>query len=235
MTPYAENENEPERDDAEERRIAAYLAEHPRFFTRHRRLLSTLYVPHDVAPAISLLEYQVGILRDNERRLRRRLDDLLRIARENDRLSEQLHRLTLELMDAEGGEATLNTLESVLVSDFRADCVEVTLVGMEAPSLNARQLATGDNEARRLRELFRGHRPVIGRLTTEQMQAAFGDAADGLHSAAVVPLQDGPVQGLIAIGSRDPERYAGNLGTVFLERLGQIVARRLRHGLAGHG
>ncbi|MCS4505370.1 hypothetical protein KBTX_02891 [wastewater metagenome] len=232
MNEYAENE--PAVDEAEEARIAGYLADHPGFFTRHKGLLVTLHIPHDVAPAISLLEYQVRVLRDDERRLRRRLDQLLRIARDNDRLSGQLHRLTLELLDAGSGEAAVNALQGVLQSDFRADRVEVTLIGNALGHVHARHTGREDSLARRLRELFLGHQPVVGRLSGDQMQAAFGEGAEGLRSAAVIPLDDGPVQGIVAIGSRDPERYHGELGTVFLQRLGEVVARQLRRDATDH-
>ncbi|WP_435103074.1 DUF484 family protein [Arhodomonas sp. AD133] len=233
MSEHAEHERD--MDEQEERRIADYLAAHPSFFLRHRELLTQLEIPHDVAPAISLLEYQVEILRDDRRRLRARLDDLLRVARENDRVSEQLHRLTLELLEARGSENVLVALGELLRSDFRADSVEITLLGDALPELNIRRYPADGNEARRLRELFRGQRPVVGRLTGEQMQAAFGEIGAEMRSAAVIPLEDDPVHGLIAIGSHDPQRYRGDLGTVFLQRLGDLVARQLRLGLDGDG
>jgi len=218
-------------DGLDENLVADFLRDNPEFFLRHRRLAADLQIPHDVAPAISLIEYQVALLREDKRRLRWRLDDLLRVARDNDRVAEHMHRLTMELLEHEGLEATLSALRAGLQTDFRADVVAVRLFRDDLPDLSVEALPEDDPVVARFTELFRGHRPVVGRLTEEQIQLAFGEQAEGIRSAAVIPFTDGPLRGVVAIGSLDGERFRGDQGTVFLARLGDLCARMLRRAL----
>lgn len=226
------NEKSGRWDGLDEAAVADFLRENPEFFLRQRDLLGELRIPHNVAPAVSLIEHQVDALRKEKRRLRWRLDDLLRVARENDRVAELLHRLTLELLDSPGLDATLVTLRDGLRADFRADIVNLVLIGETLPQANVAVLAPGHRDVARMSEHFRGNRPVVGRLSREQMRLAFGEHADDVQSAAVIPLDDTATRGLVAIGSRDPERYRGDQGTVFLTRLGDLVARTIRRALA---
>jgi len=224
-------EKHPEGGEPDESAVADYLLRHPEFFRRRRDVLAGLDIPHDVSPAVSLIEYQVAVLREECGSLRGRLEELLRVARDNDRLAEQLHRFTLELLAADGLDAVLVALRDGLRTDFRADVVEVVLVGRDLPAVDVPVLDPADAAVSRLREAFRGDRPVVGRLSEEQLGAAFGEQAQGLRSAAVVPLDEPPVSGVVAIGSRDPERYRGDHGTVFLGQLGAIIGRVLQQAM----
>jgi uncharacterized protein YigA (DUF484 family) len=213
--------------------VASYLRQHPEFFQRQRELVAELRIPHDVGSAISLVAFQVRSLREERRMLRAKLDDLLRVARENDRLSDQIHRLTLELLETRDLDGVVATLCDGLRNEFEAEQVKLRLAmdGFGESGSGVAVLTAEDCE--RLAGLFPDRRPVIGQLTAEQRGFAFGAGADDIHSAAVMPLEDGPVRGLIAVGSRDPERYRMDHGTVFLGRIGDLVARVLRCCSAG--
>lgn len=214
--------------------IAEYLRCHPDFFLRQRTLVAGLRIPHEVRPARSLIEYQVQVLRDEAFQLRARLDELLRIARGNDRLVEQLHRLTLELLDADSLETVLDALRQNLQHSFHADAVHIILITPLPAQANASVWKPDHPDAARLAKLFGGDRPLCGRLNDEQMQLAFGELATGVKSAALIPLADGAAQGLLAIGSHNPEHYRPDQGTVFLRQLGALLARAIhRHLLAG--
>lgn len=215
--------------------VAEYLRQHPEFFQRQRELVGELRIPHDVGSAISLVAFQVRSLREERRTLRARLDDLLRVARENDRLSDQMHRLTLELLEARDLDGVVATLCDGLRNDFQAEQVKLRLAMDGFGESGAGIVALTGEDRQRLSRLFPGRRPVIGQLTAEQCGFAFGAGAEDVRSAAVMPLEDGPVRGLIAVGSRDPERYRMDHGTVFLGRIGDLVARVLRSCNSGSG
>jgi len=179
-------------------------------------------IPHGTGDgAVSLIEYQVNMLRDEARELSSRLEDLLEIARDNDRLAEQLHRFTLELLAADDLEAVLVALRDGLRQDFRADVVQVLLVGEGLPGSGVPVLASDETQAEQLEAHFPGNTPVVGKLDQERLALVFADQADGLESAAVIPLDESPLRGFIAIGSRDPDRYQDDQGTVFLANSGR--------------
>ena len=64
--------------------VEAFLKDHPDFFMSRDKLLAELNLPHQSGVAISLVERQVSILRERSADQRRRLSELLDIAREND-------------------------------------------------------------------------------------------------------------------------------------------------------
>lgn len=215
----------------DEEAVADYLLRHPGFFRRRRDVLAALDIPHDVSPAVSLIESQVATLREDTGALRGRLDELLQVARENDRLAERLHRFTLELLAADGIERVLVTLRDGLRTEFSADVVQVLLIGDQLPPMDVPVLATDEPAAAELQAAFPAGRPRMGPLEEAALRLAFGSHAEGLRSAAVVPLDEPPVQGVIALGSRDPERYRADDGTVFLDQLGAVAARVLRQAM----
>lgn len=232
-TQYPETEHRV--DSLDEVLIADYLRCHPDFFLRQRDLAAELRIPHDVHPARSLIEYQVQVLRDEASRLRARLDELLHIARGNDRLVEQLHRLTLELLDADSLETVIDALRQSLQHSFHADAVHIILVTPLPVRVNASVWKPDHPDATRLAKFCGGDRPVCGRFNDEQMQLAFGELAAKIKSAALIPLTDGAAQGLLAIGSHDPQHYRPDQGTMFLRQLGAMLARAIhRHLLASH-
>ena len=46
-------------------------------------------------------------------------------------------------------------------------------------------------------------------------------------SAAIMPLTDGALVGLIAVGSSDAGRYTSTMGTLFLSHIAEVIMRLL--------
>ena len=121
----------------EEKSVADYLRENPEFFQNNPSLLAALQIPHAVGPAVSLVEHQVKVLRDQNSQLKRKLMDLVHVARDNNRLNERMHQLTLGLITAHTLEALLDTLRENLLMEFKADTVTLRLAGL--PEARARE------------------------------------------------------------------------------------------------
>ena len=72
--------------------LVTALRAHPDVLRRHPELLDVLDVPHDTGGgAVSLIEAQVNALRGRCERTERRLETLLRTARDNEAISLRLH------------------------------------------------------------------------------------------------------------------------------------------------
>lgn len=228
--------------------VAAWLRGHPDFFTRQRELTESLRVPHPCQPAVSLLEYQNRLLRERNQRLHDKLLELVAIARDNDRLAERVQRLALNLLEAPGEpNELLHGIKAILRDEFNADRAAVCLV---APAAIRSRIAAEFlcSEALGLfEELFRNGQPQCGRLRPEQSTILFGYSAPRIASAALIPLGCGagdsasrmvpatliPLdkcewRGLLALGSWDSERFHAGVGTLFLERAGQLVSQALQ-------
>ncbi len=208
---------------AVEQAVAEFLRAHPDFFERHLNLLADLRLPHPARSAVSLIERQVELLREQNARLHKKIADLVAVARDNDRVAHQLQRLALTLVSLREFGDKLDSIERVLQDEFNADFVALRLP-VDLPSGEER----APEEAFALFEpLLRSGRPQCGPLTAEQAQRLFDEAAAAVASAAVIPLSGQRWQGLLALGSRDPGRFHPAMGTFFLVRLGELVSHAL--------
>ncbi len=231
-------------DEAFEREVVRFLRDNPAFFDHHPELLADMVLPHDTGGAVSLLEKQLSVLRDQKRELRARLNRLVETARQNELLIERIHRLTLALLDADSLDAVLAAVRGQLEDNFNADAVTLRL--FDLPAAQAQRLAASHGElladGEALMEAFarsiRGCKPVCGRFTPPQLELLFpATGAAPIASMALIPLcTDGDREscwGLLAIGSRDPARYHVDMGVMFLDLIGGILSRVLRPRLGG--
>jgi hypothetical protein len=167
------------------------------------------------------VEHQLGLLRSQLATERRRLSHLIARARDYETLSARLHALVLQLIAAPDLERIERVLRDSLCADFDAEAVTLRLfpVGAEAdPSepLVAAFLDFVDRE-----------HALCGPLDLERGGILFGDEHERIRSAALVPIRGQTRAGVLAIGSGDPGHFAAEMGTDHLDRLGEVVSRRL--------
>lgn len=219
----------------EEESTAAYLRENPDFFDRHPRLLEDLVVPHSCGGAVSLVEYQVGVLRDQVHELRRRMQSLANNARDNEALSQRLHQLTLSLVECTRLDEVLTNLYQAMGEDFEADFAAIRLF---ADPLSEGDQGLGEFVGNHsgATELFSrvlaSNKPICGHFKEKQAAFLFPENAAELGSGALLPLGQNARFGVLAIGSRDAQRFHPGMGTIFLRQLGDIVSRVLAPHIA---
>lgn len=221
-----------EKTDFEES-VVAYLMDNPNFFEEHTELLETLHLPHDSGPAISLVERQIQLLRERNRKLERRLLDLVQVARDNETLNRQMHQFALILLDSDQLDTLLGDVHDHLRRCFEADCVALRLLGDREQGLHF--LARDEPGLASLENFFKRGIPLCGRLSGEQLEVLFaGCDVTPVKSAVAVPLMDGSDRlGMLSMGSQDPGRFQPGMGTLFLEQLGQLISRALLVHLRG--
>ncbi|QKT03711.1 DUF484 family protein [Ectothiorhodospiraceae bacterium 2226] len=216
-----------------DKEVVRYLRQTPDFFARHSELLTELTLPHAVnGKAVSLIEHQVAILQEQRTELKRRLDGLLAIAAENDRLHSRLHEFTLLLLGARGPRSLIDALSGGLQRLFEAEPVVLLAPARPAhPELAPRvQIAEPDSPAHQwYTRVLKGGVPVCGYLQPEQVQYVFGrERSTAVASAALVPLVDGErTLALLALPSPDAERFNPRKSTDFIAQLGRLIARGL--------
>jgi uncharacterized protein YigA (DUF484 family) len=210
----------------EEKTVADYLRDNPEFFQNNASLLASLQIPHAISPAVSLVEYQVKVLRDQNSQLKRKLMDLVQVARDNNRLNERMHQLTLGLIKVSSLEALLDTLRENLLGEFKADTVIMRLAGMTEAQTRECGVDYYDPAAAELQHFeafLKTSRPQCGRFKREQMQYLFGDQSQAIESAALIPLGHHCKVGMMAIGSQEASRFHPGMGTLFLTHLGELM------------
>lgn len=214
-----------------EQEVVRFLEDNLDFFKSHSQLLADLEVPHESGRAISLVERQLGLLREQKRYLKRQLQDLLQIAQENEQINQRIHHFTLKLIATTTVAEIITLLRTGLTEDFQISCSEVWLFIDPAESgLSSEQaLFDADNSIRESFEhTLQRRKAVCGRYPLEQMAKLFpGQDATLIKSAALVPLFTGRTLGLLALGSDDGRRFHSSKGTEILGRLGELSSALL--------
>ena len=207
--------------------VAKYLRKEPNFLLEHPEILDQLNLPHESGQAVSLIEKQVQRLREQNRSLSRKLNQLVQVATDNKALMTRLHHLTLELMVIEGLGPFFDHLSQALLSEFKADILNISLFDRDVetqaktPVLNLRR---DDPELKPFEETLDKGETICGRLNRNKLDFLFGNRAQWVQSTALVPLGK---DGLLAIGSSDAAYFYPGMGTLFLDLLATVITRRL--------
>jgi uncharacterized protein len=206
--------------------VAAYLRGHPTFLVEHPEILLDLVVPHVTGEAVSLIEHQVAVLREQNQQIQARYRELLAIGRENERLLRRLHRLTLQLIATAGApEKCLQTLYDSLLGDFRANLTALRIFACFNRGKQRSEFVGKDSPEHALFvHVIKARKPICGRLRPDQRSALFGRMDKEIASATLIPLSGNSWTGLLAIGSHDPKRYFPGMGVDLLEQLGEILS-----------
>jgi len=202
--------------------IAHYLQDHPEFFEQYADLLSlvTLADPHS-GRAISITEKQLVSLRDKVRALEAKLGELIGFGEENDAISTKVHALAVALIAAGDRAAVLRALYSHLGGAFAV------------PHVTLRQWGHG-NEAEAVADSIKAfasglQQPYCGAVAGQETVDWFGESAAHLRSMTQIALRqpDGVCFGLLVMASEEPHRFYPELGTLYLERIGEMAAAAL--------
>ncbi len=210
-----------------DQQVLDFLADNADFLKRNPGAIELLNIPHETGGE-SLIEYQVSVLRDNNRKLKRKLNHYHEVAATNEALLARIHSFHLALLKAETPAALLRAMERRLKDEF--GCDDVALGLNDRAGLPDHDLLVS-LEGRRERGLFgefrRRREPVCGRLRRERLEALFGARAAAIRSAAIAPLGHDGALGVLALGSADEHKFHPGMGTLFLSLLGQMLGQCL--------
>ena len=219
--------------------VAEYLREHPDFFVGQDELLRSLTLPHDSGQAISLVERQVHLFREQRDALRREMVELVSIARHNDRLFEKSKRLLLQVIEAKTINDMAAAVDDSMRGDFGLDAASVLLfTDNDGPSAGrgqgALQLVDRGEAQRRLGTLLEGDRAVCGHFNEHERSFLFPDRDDPIASVALMPLRHQGLVGVFAVGSCQPGYFDQSMGSLFLGYISDTLSRLLPPMLRQH-
>jgi len=209
-----------------EAEIAAYLARSPAFFERHAELLASVRLtsPHGQR-AVTLSERQMEMLRERIKGLEMKIVEMIRAGQENMTLVERLHRFTRALLRTTDPAALPAAMVATLKHEFLIPQVAIRLWSL-APEYAASDFARSVSEDVKT---FAGSLslPYCG-VNAGFEAVGWLDEAGTVASVAMIPLRQGDaVFGLLVLGSPDPTRYAAEMGTEFLVRIGELAGAAL--------
>lgn len=210
--------------------VADFLRQNPGFFEQNVDLLVNLQIPHPHGGrAVSIGERQLVAVREKTRLLEDKLRELIGFGEENDVLSAKVHRLACRLLEATGLDATLDTAYLDLLDHFAVPHVAVRLWGVAESDPETKEFGEVASEMRDF--VAQMSAPCCGSHAVYESHAWFGDSAPHLKSFALVALRRGGQSfGVLALASEDAQRFYPEMGTLYLERIGELLACALgRH------
>ena len=207
--------------------VAQYLLNNPQFFEDHAELMSRVMIPHPHGGrTISITERQMLSLREKNKQLEGKMGELLQFGEENDVISEKMHRLGVAMIAVSTFQALLHTLNFHLRDDFAIPHVALRL--WQRPQ-NADELPEFADVSQDLQEFAETlTQPYCGSTSGFETSSWFGDASKHVRSQALIALRNGDgTIGMIALGSEEAQRFYSGMGTLYLERLGEMASAAL--------
>ncbi|HJV87247.1 MAG TPA: DUF484 family protein [Noviherbaspirillum sp.] len=205
--------------------IADYLSDNPEFFEEHSELLARVKLTSPVAGrTVSLQERQMEVLRDKIKSLELRLAELLRIAQENDAITQKFLQWTRSLLLARNDVDMPHTLINGLRTIFAVPHATVRIWGV-AEEYSHTWFASEVSEDARI--FCNGlTAPYCG--PNQAFEAAsWIDDAESIQSIAMLPLRtiDAPQAfGLLVLGSPEPHRFTADMATDYLSKIGETAS-----------
>ncbi len=212
--------------------VARFLEEYPDFFEQNPDLIAGLRLTTALGGrTVSLQERQVEVLREKIRQLELKLANLTRIAGNNDTIISNFHQWILRLLVEHEPDSVPDAVINAMKDSFRVPAVTLRLWNLTDGHDGAWYVA-GDLDAARA-WADEQSAPVCGPAKGKP-GVDWLDDATGMQSVALVPLRKAGSAhsfGLLVLGSPDPQRFASELATDFLARIGEAASARLQ-GLA---
>jgi hypothetical protein len=207
--------------------VASYLKSHPEFFEHYAELLNRIHIPSPHGgKAISITERQIGNLRERVKQLEAKMAELIRFGEENDAIGGKIHRLSAALQSATTLGGILRILYDHLGEDFAVPHVVIRLWGIVAGD-SLPEFAAVDSGIKMFAAA--SQYPYCGPARGQQAVVWLGERAGHVRSVAQIPLReggrgDGACIGLLLLASEEAQRFYPEMGTLFLQQIGEIAA-----------
>ncbi len=194
--------------------VSDYLLKNPDFFARQPHLLERLHIPHETRGSVSLVEIQSEQLRKKVRQQNYKLNQLIGVARQNEKIYRVYTDLNVQLLTCKSVAEIQLKLEEVLQEELDLASVSLRLFsGPHALQELQRRLF--------VEKRFKHSNFFFGRLSQHERQLLFGHNI--AESAALILLGDTQPLGMVAVGSSDPSHFTPDMDTLLLKQLQQVL------------
>ncbi|MBJ2130402.1 DUF484 family protein [Alteromonas sp. IB21] len=194
--------------------VRTFLLENPEFFAQHPDLLEKIKLPHEHKGSVSLVEIQSEQLRQKVRQLNFKLNQLVSIAKQNEKIYRVYTDLNVQLLRCESVAEVQFTLEDVLQERLQlSSAVIKSFKGPHAiPELQQRLFTE---------KRFKNTNFFFGRLSQHERQLLFGESP--AESVALMLLGDNRELGILGISSSDASHFTPDMDTLLLQQLQQVL------------
>lgn len=205
--------------------VALFLRDNPSFFQEHAEIFAELRVPHPhETRAISLGERQIMTLRAKTKDLEWKLSGLINNASGNEKISRTLTAWCARML----AEPDTNKLPQHIVSSL-SSLFELPNTALRIWGFNkfaSAEFTDGVTDSIKAYALSL-ETPYCGPVEDHPVASWL---APEVQSIAVVPLKANETQqpiGLLVFGSESADHFTADMGTAFLEIIGDLSAAAL--------
>lgn len=206
--------------------VARYLAGHPEFFDQHPHLLTDVRVSHPFeGRTVSIAERQILNLREKHKLLETKLAELIEFGEENDAIAEKMHHLSRALMAARELPTLVQALKLNLHDNFGIPHAVIRIWEGAAPLPEFSAVSEAIKNWAEQTSV-----PHCGVAPMSEMADWFGGASHP-RSFAAIPLKADHSIGVLVMASEDAQRFYPQMGTLYLQRLGELLTAALQRFL----
>lgn len=215
---------------SEETAAIEFLRKNPELLMSYPEIFGSMTIPHQSGGVTSLVERQMKMLRDENQTLKKNMDELVSIARENEELNLRFHRLALELISTDQLDDVLAMVQNQVQTFFYTDYVQFRFLPSvldKKGRLKPHYLKRDSTNLDAVQTWIHARKPICGQQDDRIYQELFGDGIN-IGSSALIPLFHTTDIGLLCLGSNSDTRFNRAMGTIFLEQLGELVSIRIQ-------
>ncbi|MGO3345269.1 MAG: DUF484 family protein [Marinomonas sp.] len=211
-----------------EAEVIKYLSHKPDFFVKNPELLESLTLPHPVhGRAISLLEYQVDLLKKSTADYRREFERLVNVARENEAIMQKTRRLILAGLECTTLDELAVVIDDMVRDDLAAAYHSLVLFGDNQGS--AIRCCSTEDVSKYLASASRVKKSACGTLSKKALGYFFQDDVSEVRSHAVLPityLYDNKkyTAGMLVLGATSEKVFSTEREILFLEYTAELLS-----------
>ena len=188
--------------------VAEYLRQNPTFFDDHQDVLAELQIGGDQQP---FHQRQVQVLRQRHSAEQARYEMVVDSARNNQELELSLHRLAQRLLRE--GQGKPEQAEVIITDHFSLRSVKVCVDDKQF----------GEEFGLIKKRVSHGASVCDDRVSSQLLEALF-EENNKVESCAFVPLKSEESNvGVLVLGAVDRDRFTPGMGTIYLDRIGELV------------
>ena len=207
--------------------VIDYLLENPDFFLENQGLFTKINFPHESSGAISLIERQVQVLRQDQKASKETVAELAANAAANHDLLKKMQLLTLDLMKALDAAELLTILDSQMRGQFGLDQIQI-LMPAEGSELDLPFTQYLDSSAlAKMNADIINLNVYVGRIPTTLTEYFSKESLKECGSIALIKIEVSKSCSYLLLGSSDESRFQSDMATDFIEFVGGALSRLL--------
>ncbi|WP_019937226.1 DUF484 family protein [Bordetella sp. FB-8] len=211
--------------------IADFLAQYPAFFEEHADVFTALRVPHPHSgQTVSLAERQIFTLRERNRELEWRINELARNAAANETIADRLAQWCAGLVSQTNPQHLPGAITLGLAEQFKIEHAALRLWNLPGLAADSGYAAGVSEDLRTFADSLKA--PYCGNDTGFEAVSWLDAKPQSLALIALRPAEDPSSIGLLLLGSDDPARFDPDMGTMFLDTIARLSCAALKR-LAG--